>query len=404
MPTPESVWSDQNGDVSIRLLATTDLDLRNPYQLAITGYGPTIQFQMPDQDTNLLTILRGGSSPLPARQLPDPNALADGEVAISVSNAWVGGRLIFRQTAAPAAPPSGTVALWVDTSTAADPVIKVWDGTAWVSAHEVQDGGIINSHLADLSVTTGKLADGAVTEPKLADNAVTTRKIADTAITTNKLGARVVGTGNIAPGAVIEPLIAAGAVGTDRLADQAVTRQKLAPNAIGASHISAGEVGTSELADGSVTEAKLANNAVTTAKIRNVAITNQKIAGATLDNRVMARDAIATANIQDDAVTQPKIGAGAVGIGELHADASDRLLPTGGTTGQVLKKQSSTDGDADWEAETSGEDAATWAEQGNTDKIPRSQVACGGVYAIHTGAHFHRHRRQPRPSERRAGV
>ena len=364
MPTPEVVWSDNDGNFSIRLLATTDLDLRNPYQLDIAGYGASIQFVMPDQDENLLTILRGGSSPLPARQLPDPNALADGEIAVSVSNQWVGGRLIFRQTAAPANPPTGVIALWVDISTPADPVLKVWDGTAWVSAHEVQDGGIINAHIADMAITTGKLADGAVTTPKLAD----------TAVTTNKLAARAVGTGNIEPLAIIEPLIATGAVGTDRIQDQAVTRQKLAPNAIGAAHIQAGEVGTSELADGAVTEPKLAANAVTTSKISNVAITNQKIAGQTLDNRVMARNAIATDTIQDDAVTQPKIGAGAVGIGELHADASDRLVPTGGTTGQILKKQSATDGDADWENEAAADDAATWAEVGNTDLIPRSKL------------------------------
>ena len=49
-------------------------------------------------------------------------------------------------------------------------------------------------------------------------------------------------------------------------------------------------------------------------------------------------NAVTTDKINDDAVTQPKIGSGAVGIGELHADASDRLVATGGTQGQHYVK------------------------------------------------------------------
>ena len=365
MPTAVTVWTDLDGNGSIELIPTVKLDRRNPYHLDIAGYGPTIEFVMPDQDTDLLTILRGPSSPLPARQLPDPNAVADGEVPISQSNAWVGGRLIYRQTSAPAAPLAGSNALWIDTAIANDPILKVWDGTAWVVGHEIVDGGVVNQHLAD----------GSVTEAKLADSAVTTRKLAPRAVEASR----------IAPGSVIQPLLAAGAVGTGNIQDGAVTAPKLAPNIISGGHIVDGQVGTGELADGAVTEPKLASNSVSTAKIQNVAITNQKIAGSAVDFRNLAPNSVRAAAIQDGAVGadeiaagavgQTKLAAGAVGIGQLHADASDRLLPTGGTTGQVLKKQSSVDGDADWEAEAAGgDDAATWAEQGNNDEIPIAKI------------------------------
>ena len=324
MPTAVTVWTDLDGNGSIELIPTVKLDRRNPYHLDIAGYGPTIEFPMPDQDTDLLTILRGPSSPLPARQLPDPNAVADGEVPVSQSNAWVGGRLIYRQTSAPSPPLTGSNALWIDTAIAGDPILKVWDGTAWVNAHEIVDGGVINAHLAD----------GSVTEAKLADEAVTTRKIAPRAVEASR----------IAPGSVIQPLLAAGAVGTGNIQD------------------------------GAVTAPKLASLSVSTGKIQNVAITNQKIAGSAVDFRNLAPNSVRSAAIQDGAVGQTKLAAGAVGIGQLHADASDRLLPTGGSTGQVLKKQSSVDGDADWEAEAGGEDAATWAEQGNSDEIPVAKL------------------------------
>ena len=364
MPTAVTVWTDLDGNGSIELIPTVKLDRRNPYHLDIAGYGPTIEFVMPDQDTDLLTILRGPSSPLPARQLPDPNAVADGEVPVSQSNAWVGGRLIYRQTSAPSPPLAGSNALWIDTAIANDPILKVWDGTAWVVAHEIVDGGVVNQHLAD----------GSVTEAKLADEAVTTRKIAPRAVEASR----------IAPGSVIQPLLAAGAVGTGNIQDGAVTAPKLAPNIISGGHIVDGQVGTGELADGAVTNPKLANLAVGTGNIQNVAITNQKIAGSAVDFRNLAPNSVRSAAIQDGAVGadeiaagavgQTKLAAGAVGIGQLHADASDRLLPTGGSTGQVLKKQSSVDGDADWEAEAAGEDAATWAEQGNNDEIPVAKL------------------------------
>ena len=276
MPTPVTVWTDSDGNGTITLIPTTKLDLRNPYHLDIPGYGAVIPFVMPDQDTDLLTILRGPSSPLPARQLPDPNAVADGEVPVSQSNAWVGGRLIYRQTSAPAAPLTGSNALWIDTAIAGDPILKVWDGTAWVVGHEIVDGGVVNQHLAD----------GSVTEAKLADEAVTTRKIAPRAVESSR----------IAPGSVIQPLLAAGAVGTGNIQDGAVTAPKLAPNIISGGHIVDGQVGTGELADGAVTNPKLASNAVGTGNIQNVAITNQKIAGSAVDFRNLAPNSVRSAS------------------------------------------------------------------------------------------------------------
>jgi hypothetical protein len=59
-------------------------------------------------------------------------------------------------------------------------------------------GCIINSNLADSSVTTAKIADSSITGAKLTDNAVTSAKIADGSITTADVasidGSKITGT------------------------------------------------------------------------------------------------------------------------------------------------------------------------------------------------------------------
>ena len=158
-----------------------------------------------------------------------------------------------------------------------------------------------------------------------------------------------------------------------KIQDGAVTAPKLAAGIIGGGHIIDGEVDTAELADGAVTTPKLADGAVTDDKIADDSVGNpelkpevqtQLVPGGGAANQVLQKRSAADHDDQWGLVNRPNI----------HADVLDLLLPTGGTQGQVLKKQSATDGDADWEAEAAADDAATWAEQGNTDPIPRSKL------------------------------
>ena len=167
--------------------------------------------------------------------------------------------------------------------------------------------------------------------------------------------------------------------------------------------------------------ARTGGRTIQTADIGNVQITNQKIAGATLDNRVMANDAIDTDNIQDDAVTRAKIAddaidadriaAGAVGGAAIANDSitnsklandtltdqkmassvTNQFVPSGGTTGQVLKKRSNTAYDTEWAADQAGSGGGgltqqqvdariqTFARAGNTDLIPQAKLASAGA-------------------------
>ena len=522
---PDTPIIGRTGDDSsghVDLIATTDYVNRTRYRVTIPGWG-SFFFTMPTTNADLYTRSTM-SSELPARSLPDPNAIPDGTVPISINNEWTPFTLIITATSAPAAPPDGVNALWFNTST--NPYTEHYYNhttNAWVEAKpppgqidttELADGSVTNPKLEADAVTNEKLADNAVrtenimddaiddakiapagvdslaiagdavTTPKIADNAVTTPKIADgnvthsklatnavetdnianTAITTDKLGARVVGTGNIDANAIIEPLISDGAIGTAKIQDQAVTAAKLAPGVITDTHLASNSVGTDELVDGAVTHPKLAANAVetdnianaqvtnpkiaddaigtseivdgavtedkiangavtsvklgndvvtgthvapnsigtteledgavTNPKLANTSITNQKLDGGIIDHRVMAINAIETENIADGNVTHPKlatdaveqdnIASGAVGIGELHADASDRLVATGGDTGEYYVKQSSADGDGDWGPGPST--PASWAVQGNEDDIPRSKLP-PSAHASYTKEH-----------------
>ena len=72
----------------------------------------------------------------------------------------------------------------------------------------------------------------------------------------------------------------------------------------------------------------IANGAITTGKINALAVDATKLATNAVGNRAMADDAVREAEIQNGAVTAAK----------LASAVSTRLVPTGGSDGQVLKR------------------------------------------------------------------
>ncbi|HOU95686.1 MAG TPA: hypothetical protein PLN06_03570 [Bacteroidales bacterium] len=108
---------------------------------------------------------------------------------------------------------------------------------------------VLNSMLADNSVTTNKIVDGEVRTADIADGNVTTDKLADGSVTTNK----------IADEAVVTSKIADLNVTNDKLAAGSVTNAKLGLDAVLTGNIKDGEVQTADIANSNVTLAKLAN-------------------------------------------------------------------------------------------------------------------------------------------------
>lgn len=196
-------------------------------------------------------------------------------------------------------------------------------------------------------IATGDIADNAVTGAKIPSNAVIARHILADNVTQAK--------------------IAASAVGTTELANNAVTTAKIGDNQVTRPKIPANTIGDQQISDGSVTTNKLRNLGVTTGKLADDAVTAAKLAAG----------AVATASIGDDAVTLDKLAQAVI----------NRLIPAGGTSGQVLKKDTATDYDVSWQADETGSGGgglsttqvraliADWAEQGNTDPIPPGKLA-----------------------------
>ena len=99
-----------------------------------------------------------------------------------------------------------------------------------------------------------------------------------------------------------------------------------------------GSLGTAQLADDSVTQAKIGARAVGTTELANEAVTTAQIASQTVIGSRMGTNSVGSRVIADGAVTTNKLGNLSVTLGKLAAAVTARLVPTGGTAGQVLKR------------------------------------------------------------------
>ena len=113
----------------------------------------------------------------------------------------------------------------------------------------------------------------------------------------------------------------------------------------------------------------------------------------TANGQVLLRDldgtidwnTIGGASIADDSVNAAKIAADTITDTELADDVTDRLLPGGGSAGQVLSKRTSTAYDAEWTDDDAGLDQAAvdarvkagvadFAETGNLDRVGENKL------------------------------
>lgn len=197
--------------------------------------------------------------------------------------------------------------------------------------------------LTDGSVITRYIADHAVTAAKLADDSVTGRKIAS------------------------------GAVATGHIADDAVTGAKIPRDAIDQDHLAANSVGNSEMRSDAVDEANL-TPAVRTklnARVDPTSGLNQEQVDARIQNWVGVEGS--PSDLEDaieilfrtnfdfsDMPQVPSIGAPNVG-GALTVRSVDT------TTGVIV---------LEWKVPRggTGDDAASWAEVGNTSLIPKAKL------------------------------
>ena len=151
-------------------------------------------------------------------------------------------------------------------------------GTAWTSAVPAVDitGQLTNAQLE--SIAAAKLT-GQIVETQIADDSISTPKLAAGSVSTAKLAAGAVVADTIAANAVTAVKLAANAVEADKIAANAVTTSKLDANAVTTEKLDALAVTAGKLAAGSVVAGKLAANAIVAndGVIANAAIANAQI-------------------------------------------------------------------------------------------------------------------------------
>lgn len=123
-------------------------------------------------------------------------------------------------------------------------------------------------------------------------------------------------------------------IATSDIANDAVTQAKIADNA----------VGNDQIANNAVQRAQIADDAINAAKITTAAVTASEI----------ANGAVITDRIADQAVETRKIDQNAVTLDKLASAVTGRLIPSGGTDGQVLTKSADANYQVGWEDAPSG--------------------------------------------------
>ena len=152
---------------------------------------------------------------------------------------------------------------------------------------------------------------------------------------------------------------------------------------MGGTEIAPDSVGTSELANNAVTNAKMADDSVGQAEIAANSVGSSEIQNNAVGSSEIAAGAVGSSEIATNAVTATEIANNTIVDGNLSAATRGRLLPAGGTDGQILAKQSGTDYDADWENAPSGGTGSSTLT-GLTD-TPSALGAAGEVLAVATG-------------------
>jgi hypothetical protein len=128
----------------------------------------------------------------------------------------------------------------------------------------IGDSSIVESKLADLSVSVNKIQDDAVQEAKVFASAITETKISDDAISTPKLQAGAITAGKIDAAAVTATAIAADAVEAGKIDADAVGAEEIIAGSITADEIAALALATNQMTVGANADEQIEFNVTTT--------------------------------------------------------------------------------------------------------------------------------------------
>lgn len=249
----------------------------------------------------------------------DAAAQADAAAAVAAANYAVttadGKNKIFFQGTTPTA--TATADQWIDTSNGN--ILKIWNGTSWVSAQDTAVAAASSAaSAASAAATAASAAATAAQSTADGKNKVFRQTSAPTATATgdlwfdtdddnriyrwdgsawvaNNLGNAALGnlsadkltSGSINASVIAVSNINAGNISTgtlsaDRIASASITGAKIAANTITASNITAGTITATEIATGTITANRIATGTLTSTQIATGGLDAFTITGATI--------------------------------------------------------------------------------------------------------------------------
>ena len=195
-------------------------------------------------------------------------------------------------------------------------------GSGQVNASHIQAGAISANSFADGSISGAKITNGTVTLNKLEATVLNDKQNTLTAgDNINIIGSTISAVVNtvIADASITASKLADNAVGASKIAANAVTGSKILNGSILHGHLDSDSVITVKIADGNITNAKLANSSVYTLNLNDSAVTTLKMADGNVTTLKLAANAVTTAKILDNNITSSK----------LHIDTVDSFLSAG---------------------------------------------------------------------------
>lgn len=176
----------------------------------------------------------------------------------------------------------------------------------------LKEKSIIESCLADNSVTTVNIKDSSITNDKIAFGAISYSKIKNGAIGSDHIGTGTIITRHYGANTVNNAALANLAVTSTKLANSSVINSKIANLAVETCHIAESAVTTSKINDQAITNDKLADYAVTSEKIIGWGIKNKNLARDSVDARTILEGSVTSTKLADSSVIASKIANGAV--------------------------------------------------------------------------------------------
>ena len=138
-----------NATASLSLYSSLDLGNGSRWEFSWPGLTTPYKVHTPREDTSLYVLVTTPVAP-PHAGLPDATGRAAGLTPVWTGTSYVLRNLPHVGSTAPASPWTGDT--WIDTADAANPTLRYWDGTVWITVGSAGGGGGLTQAQVDARI------------------------------------------------------------------------------------------------------------------------------------------------------------------------------------------------------------------------------------------------------------